>query len=371
MFDKLPYPWFGGKKTISDVAWKAFGDCINYVEPFFGGGAVMLMRPDYNPIRHTETVNDIDCNLANFWRAIKTDPESVAFWADYPVSEIDLGARNRWLITRTYSDESEFANQMQVDPDFYDAKQAGWWVWGINAWIGTGFCEPEVHYRRLPHLGNGGKGIHRKSPHSRLPHLSDSGKGTHRKLPHLGNSGNGTHRKLPHLGNSGSGIHRKLPHLGNSGSGIHRKSNDSLIEYLTYLSKRFRKVRVCCGDFERVLSKAVTFSHGLTGVFLDPPYSADRSAVYGKNDSQTVAFRAAEWAFANGDNPKLRIILCGYEGEHKIPDNWTTYAWKANGGYANLGNKQSRENSSKERLWLSPHCLPVEQKQQQLELAFG
>ena len=329
MLDKLPYPWFGGKKTISDVAWKAFGDCINYVEPFFGGGAVMLMRPDYNPIRHTETVNDIDCNLANFWRAIKTDPESVAFWADYPVSEIDLGARNRWLVTRTYSDESEFAKQMQVDPDFYDAKQAGWWVWGINAWIGTGFCEPEVHYRRLPHLGNGGKGIHRKLLHLGLPHLADSGKG------------------------------------------VHRKSNDSLIEYLKYLSKRFRKVRVCCGDFERVLGKSVTFGQGLTGVFLDPPYSADRAVVYGRNDSQAVAFRAAKWAFANGDNPKLRIILCGYEGEHKIPDNWTTYAWKANGGYSNLGNKQGRENSSKERLWLSPRCLPVEQKQQQLELAFG
>jgi DNA adenine methylase len=324
MIDKLPYSWFGGKRTVAPIAWKAFGNCINYVEPFFGGGAVLLMRPDYDSLKHTETVNDIDCNLANFWRAVKADPEEVAWWADYPVSEIDLGARNRWLVTRTYSNESKFVRKMQNNPEFYDAKQAGWWVWGINLWIGSGFCDPDKTQQTLPSIGNGGRGVHRK-----LPHLSCGRQGTHRKY------------------------------------------GNPILEYILALSERFRKVRVCCGDFDRVLGGSVTFKHGLTGIFLDPPYSAERSQVYGKNDSQTVAKRAADWAFANGDNPKLRIILCGYKEEHDIPPNWYTYEWKAQGGYSLQSKKQGRENSTKERLWLSPHCLPIEVEQKQLELAFS
>ena len=67
-----------------------------------------------------------------------------------------------------------------------------------------------------------------------------------------------------------------------------------------------------------------------------------------------------EWAIANGDNPLLRIALCGYDGEHKtIPDSWTEVAWKAHGGYAmqNNSNNRGRENKHRERIWFSPHCL--------------
>jgi hypothetical protein len=52
----------------------------------------------------------------------------------------------------------------------------------------------------------------------------------------------------------------------------------------------------------------------------------------------------------------LRIALCGYEGEHTMPDSWECIAWKANGGYAT-----SQENSAKERIWFSPHCISGKQ----------
>ena len=66
----------------------AFGTVKNYVEPFFGSGAMLLSRPD--GWVGTETVNDADGLLANFWRAMKFDPEATAHHADWPVNENDL-----------------------------------------------------------------------------------------------------------------------------------------------------------------------------------------------------------------------------------------------------------------------------------------
>ena len=43
--DKAPFPWFGGKARIAAQVWQRFGDVRNYVEPFFGSGAVLLNRP--------------------------------------------------------------------------------------------------------------------------------------------------------------------------------------------------------------------------------------------------------------------------------------------------------------------------------------
>jgi hypothetical protein len=50
---------------------------------------------------------------------------------------------------------------------------------------------------------------------------------------------------------------------------------------------------------------------------------------------------------------RLRIALCGYEGEHDMP-GWTLEIGKAtNGGYGKEGNG----NAKRERIWFSPHCL--------------
>jgi hypothetical protein len=92
---KAPFPYFGGKRKVAGEIWKRFGVVDNYVEPFFGSGAVLLARPD-EPT--TETVNDADGLLANFWRALAANPDEVAHWADWPVSENDLHARHAWLV---------------------------------------------------------------------------------------------------------------------------------------------------------------------------------------------------------------------------------------------------------------------------------
>jgi hypothetical protein len=66
-------------------------------------------------------------------------------------------------------------------------------------------------------------------------------------------------------------------------------------------------------------------------------------------------------AVEHGPDPDLRIALCGYEGEHEMP-GWTKHAWKAARGYAG----ESNENRQLERIWFSPHCLPIADAQASL-----
>ena len=73
---KCPFPYFGGKAEIAPEIWKRFGRVPNYIEPFFGGGAVLLARPE--PFDGVETVNDADGFICNFWRAVQSAPEKVA-----------------------------------------------------------------------------------------------------------------------------------------------------------------------------------------------------------------------------------------------------------------------------------------------------
>lgn len=292
---KAPFPWFGGKSRASGLIWDRFGNVPNYVEPFAGSLAVLLARPQVGAI---ETVNDKDCYLANFWRSIAADPIEVARWASWPVNEADLLARHEWLLSR-----DDFRQRMRVDPDYYDAKIAGWWVWGLCSWIGSGWC------------------VHAAA-------------------------------KLPHLGDAGMGIHKaKLPHLGDAGRG------EALSAWFSALSARLSRVRIACGEWDRVLGESVTVKQGTTGVLLDPPYSDDEHDVTYAAGGGDVATAVRQWAIDNGDNPLLRIALCGYEGEHSMPSSWQSVAWKAQGGYGSQSDGRGRANAKRERIWFSPACL--------------
>ena len=278
--------------------WSRLGDVRNYVEPFFGSGAVLLARPAFTG---TETVNDLDGMIANFWRALQSDPDGVADYADWPVSELDLHARHSWLIDKGLP----IVERLREDPKFYDVKIAGWWCWGICAWIGGGWCEKTTQQR---------------------------------------------------------------PHLGDAGSGVHAAGRGDLHEYLASLSARLRRVRVCCGDWSRVCGPTPTIHNGLTGVFLDPPYVQEgRSNVYAEESD--CAHAVMEWSIANGDNPLMRIAYCGYESPGFDFPGWDCVEWKAGGGYGNQAACDSRgkDNCRRERIWFSPHCLPAVRLQERME----
>lgn len=384
------------------MVWNYFGEVPNYVEPFFGSGAVLLGRPS---APRTETVNDKDCYLSNFWRAVQQDPETVAHYCDWPVNESDLHARHRWLVNQV-----DFRDWMMSDPDYFDPKIAGWWCWGISQWIGSGWCSrPEWMGRS--NVGRGSRGIHtekyRQRPSlTRVRILATSS--DWKKRPAMRRGSPGVLRKeftlptkMPQAKRAlGSGVlrsefqlSRQLPQLhgdsGAAGRGVvsskFRKASSrmgqwssrpflsngnnqgvlsqtirsNLTDYMLMLADRLRAVRVCCGDWKRVLGPSPTTCIGTTAIFLDPPYSAaaGRDGSIYNVESLTVATEVAAWCVANGDNPKLRIALCGYEGEHEMPPSWTCVAWKANGGYGNQANGAGRSNAGRERIWFSPHCL--------------
>ena len=343
---KAPFPYFGGKSRAAQLVWPRFGPVRNYVEPFFGSGAMLLARPQ--PFFGTETVNDADGLIANFWRALRDDPEAVAEYADWPVNENDLHARHAWLVERM----EKLQAKLEGNPDFYDAKIAGWWVWGMACWIGSGFCS-----------GKGPWAVRTVDGARQLVHLGDAGRGVNRQLVHLGDAGRGVNRQRVHLGDAGRGVNRKRVHLGNAGRGVNRKRvvNGGIADWFDLLSERLARVRVCCGDWTRVCGPTPTVKlYQPCAVFLDPPYAdtAKRDNDLYRIDSETVSHAVREWAIENGDDPRYRIALCGYEGEHKMPRRWVCIEGKTTtgGGYGSQA-ATNKMNHRKERIWFSPHCL--------------
>jgi len=136
---------------------------------------------------------------------------------------------------------------------------------------------------------------------------------------------------------------------------------DGLYAWMDALSARLRKVRVASGDWQRVLTNAPTTQLGLTGIFLDPPYglSGRTGNLYaGDVPENDIAADVKEWCEANGDNPNLRIALCGYDTEHDTlkKAGWREYKWTARGGYGVQGENAAKENKYRERIWFSPAC---------------
>ena len=305
---KAPYPYFGGKSRAVELVWHAFGtECRNYVEPFFGSGAMLLGAP--KPLtRRTETVNDLDCMIANFWRAVRADPEAVARYAVNPVIEVDMHARHGWLLR-----QKPALRELMEHPDRYDAKIAGWWLWGACASIGDGWCAGDGAWR-----------------------LDESGAIVKKE--------------------GGDGFSKQMPNIGTL-RGIFRLSGGGdRLAYVTRLMRelqsRLQNVSVTCGDWMRVMTKAITTGKYLTAIFLDPPYERGNYQYDGGTD-RNVAHDVRAWCIENGDNPLLRIALCGYDGDHDelLNHGWDKRYWKAKNGYA-----KKSELWKGEAIWFSPHC---------------
>lgn len=335
-----PAPYYGSKAKVAHHIWEAFGDVANYVEPFCGLASTLLARP--LPVRGVETLNDAHSFIPNLWRALREAPDQVADWADMPVHEAELHAVHRWLLEQA---DEDFSERMRTDPDFFDAKVAGRWVWGASAWLGSGWCSGGAPWQRRPNL----KGACGEPRHGLGVHA-----GTMRKLPALGGSSG---YPKPGVGLNRPTLHQSLPVLRGGGgrgcgygNGVHSSVSRSRIpEYFRELQARLRYVRVTCGDWSRVVTDSVTISHGTAAVLLDPPYGAAagrKKDLYAVDDLE-VAESVRRWALERASDERFRIILCGLEGEHEMPADWRVIKWTSS---------VNSKNSDRERLWLSPSC---------------
>ena len=364
-----PFPWFGGKSKVADLVWDRFDGVVNYVEPFAGSLAVLLSRSHAPTI---ETVNDVDGLLVNFWRAVQYDPESVARNCDWPVHELEIHAWHKKLVKL----KPYVKARLEADPEWFQPVIAGRWVWGLSAWIGSGWCAGNGESKQLPNIAGTneaprttGNGVHSKR--MRLPHLgAGTGGLDDHPCAHYGKGvraqGMRLSQQLPDVGARAEGVA--------GGRGVHSGTNrTNLYAVIEALSQRLRYARVTCGDFERILSPAVTWRHGTTGVFLDPPYPGDAGSTGGlyttAKEEREVFDRAFRYCVENGHDKRLRIAFCYYEGT--LVDGkdvsaelrslgWDIVPWKARGGYG--GRSGDNQNATRERIGFSPGCLSSVQR---------
>lgn len=337
---KAPFPWFGGKSQAAEAVWAALGDVEHYVEPFAGSLAVLLGRP--HPLyrgTYSETVNDIDGLLVNAWRSIQMYPEETAEWAAWPVTEADMHARHLALVNWRAEHNLEL---LMGTPEWCDPKMAGWWLWGVACWIGSGWCSGVGPWVR-DETGRIAKRDSKEPP------------GVWRQRPHLSGDGRGVNHPT---------MREALPEGGSLATA-------PLLEWFRELADRLRWVRILNGGWQRAVTSgaskpiSVLMGGGVCGVFLDPPYAdtAGRDANIYAHDSLTVAHDVRAWALAHGADPEYRIVLACFEGEHDGPEmeaaGWRAVEWfkkgYLTGGMANIGAQESQQH--RERLWLSPHCL--------------
>ena len=313
---RAPFPYFGGKSLVAAEVWSRFGKVDNYVEPFFGSGAVLLGRPGGGP-HNMETVNDLDGLLCNFWRAVRHSPDAVAEFADWPVSEVDLHARHMVLV----EERAGLTERLLVDPDYYDARLAGWWVWGASCWIAGGWCSGEGSWVR------------------------ESGRMVER------DRGGGVRRQIPHLSNAGQAL---------NALGAYDPNGSRLNEWMRTLSQRLRRVRIACGSWERVMSPTVTIGHGSTAVFLDPPYTAGEMDYSAGGMGLGIADDVRAWCLDNGSRSDLRVAICGHGAEHSAleSEGWTRYEWKQHSSRAR--SDEALERRASEAIWFSPACVTAQ-----------
>src|SRR3990167_1360604 len=151
---------------IANTVWEYLGDVDHYIEPFFGSGAVLLNRTNWE--NKTETVCDKDGFISNVWRSIKFSPEETAEYCDWPINHADLSARKKAMIKRM----PELLPKLIEDEKFCDVEIAGYWIWAASCWIGSGL----TIIGQRPNIGNGGKGVHKIG---QRPHIGNAGEGVH------------------------------------------------------------------------------------------------------------------------------------------------------------------------------------------------
>jgi hypothetical protein len=230
--------------------------------------------------RKREVIGDLDCFVAHFWRAIKNDPAGVAHYAFDPVSSVELQARHEWLMAQR---ESVFTN-IRSSPDWYDAKIAGWWLWGQHLCVGKHWCNPRLRFTGTIPFTRAWEGYRADDPQELLLRFNEIG-------------------------------------------------------------NRLRNVIIVQGTWQETVQKGLLdvgrTAKSVKAILLDPPYTkrSGRQKNLYVCDSMTVGDETVAWAKIKAQDPTYRIAVCGLEGEYDLP-NWSVTAWNAGGGTKNAARER-------------------------------
>ncbi len=291
-----PFSYFGGKRDIAPQVWEFFGARIkNYIEPFAGGMAILLARPNPSLVveeRFVETVNDKDALVINAWRAMKhANPRELAELVETINSQQHLDSFKKDVYENYYM----LNRLIRSGTERYHPYLAAMWIAGMKNAIGAGFANTADTYSKV-------------SPRIVI-------------------------------------------------SGWPFGSAERYFKYMKYRLKHVNLM--CLNWHELVGSPTRTTLQGETATFIDPPYPRkERSPCYNEDDG-SPSNAAAEWAIETirkDKANKFRIAFCGYRRLYKKKfkaEGWTSISWKGK-GYGVQGDGRGRVNAAEETVWFSP-----------------
>lgn len=150
---KSPLRWHGGKSYLAKWIISHFPPHTRYVEPFFGGGSVMLAK---DPEGVAEFANDIYGELADFWFVLANTPDRMirALWGT-PLSEdsFDVAAKNLMDCDRVRRATAFFIRNRQsrqgLGKDYCTptSRLRRGMNENVSAWLSAVDGLPEVHER--------------------------------------------------------------------------------------------------------------------------------------------------------------------------------------------------------------------------------
>ena len=326
-----PFPYYGGKSRWIDTVWQRIGQVGVFAEPCCGTAVMTLNSPEPAP---REVICDLNAYIANFYRSLVADFEQVAWFADWPTNHHDLTARHRWLLAQG----PELRERMTADPDDYDAKIAGWWVWGQSSWIGHGWCDgtgweqrPLIDHKsggrgvnmqrehlpvedkrpKVPDGGGSGVSAQRdRVPGDQIPHMDahGGGKGVQQQrdqiprdgMPHVQAAGKGRgvnmqrveypREGMPQISSKpgGRGVTHQRFGTDRTDGGAHLVDGDGILDgsrlrpWFRAIAERLARVIILNRSWESALTPSVlqqtpSSPKPSVGVFLDPPYRTTRA----------------------------------------------------------------------------------------------
>jgi len=378
------YTYFGCKRKVIDLVWQAWGPETTLVSEAFAGTAVVsLNRPDWHNVKNWY-LNDYDCHIANVLRSVRYHPEEVVQYAAHPRLEIDLHMIHDYL----YHAMPSLRETLRTGIEVCDPQLAGWWVWGMNNWLGGSWCACPIKADALAE-SNGDldvfrgdaedlDGTWRQKLNNSNP-CTESLRGTRRNKLSNGNrlteSLEGTARKKLNARNrvteSLEGTKRQKLNARNCATeSLAENGRTEHIRGLVSLAyERLRDTTVLCGDFERVLTHSYLSDGRPSGVLLDPPYPGTNltngATCYTATESaEADAYqRALNWFLEHYYDKDVRTVLCSQESNLvgvELPEGIRKVNWSRGSGYASGGKKTGViKDRHTEVLLLSEACHNV------------